>query len=311
MPELTFNQDQQELIKSQVARDVTPEELAFFLEVCRMTGLNPLFRQIYAIVRSKDDPKYRTMTIQVGIDGYRLLAARSGALAGIDDAEFDPDPDEPWHPRAARVTVWRFVQGQRVPFTATARWSEYAQRDRKGEYTGMWTKAKMPFAQLAKCAEALALRKASPAELSGFYTHEEMAQADNPPMAYIESESAPQPQRSEQPAKASQPARKPVPAASAAPAAPPAAPHAPWNAMHDPDVLSLLNRMEIRGQQAAHSYLQAVRAEMKAQGLAWVRDQVLDELRTRVKEFDAEEAASGDLYSDADLADIDTGAPGN
>jgi hypothetical protein len=69
------------------------------------------------------------------------------------------------------VTVWKMVGGVRGSFTASALWSEYQQANNK-----MW--AKMPCTMLAKCAEALALRKAFPADLSGLYTTEEMMQAE-------------------------------------------------------------------------------------------------------------------------------------
>lgn len=190
-----FSQRQVDIIRTQIAPDATDDQLALFLEVCRGTGLNPFMRQIYAVFRNAKEAdgegKWRTvkrMTIQTGIDGYRLIAARTGLLAGIDDAVFDSEDAE--HPGKASVTVYRYVRTHnvhdRVAFTASARWREYVQE--KDEYrdnkktgrrvpTEMW--AKMPYLMLAKCAEALALRKAFPAELSGIYTGDEMAQADN------------------------------------------------------------------------------------------------------------------------------------
>jgi phage recombination protein Bet len=156
-----------ELIRRTVAVGATNDELELFLHQCRKTGLDPLARQIYCIKRGDK------ATIQTGIDGYRLIADRTGLYAGNDDAVFEGNDDG--HPLQARVTVWKLVGGQRCPFSATARWAEYFPGERGGQ---MWRK--MPYVLLAKCAEALALRKAFPADLSGIYTDAEMHQADAP-----------------------------------------------------------------------------------------------------------------------------------
>lgn len=180
-----FTADQVALIKRTIAAGCSDDELALFLQVCRSSGLDPFRRQVYAIVRGKDDK--RQMSIQTGIDGYRLLAARTGDLAGIDDPAYDSEDAD--HPNRASVTVWRWSHGQRIPFTATARWKEYAALY-DGKASGKWRD--MPYLMLGKCAEALALRRAFPAELSGVYTADEMAQADAitpdlSPTTYVES----------------------------------------------------------------------------------------------------------------------------
>jgi len=161
-----------DIIKRTIAPGISDDELYLFGMVCRRTGLDPFFKQIYAIKRSGK------MTIQTGIDGYRLLADRTHCYAGSDVPEYDTEDAK--NPTWAKVTVWKIVQGQRVAFTAKARWDEYALPT-----YDMWKK--MPYLMLAKCAEALALRKAFPAELSGVYTTEEMQQADNDQHGYVEA----------------------------------------------------------------------------------------------------------------------------
>ncbi|MAQ95064.1 MAG: phage recombination protein Bet [Rhodothermaceae bacterium] len=200
-----FTREQIDLIKRTVAEGTSDDELALFLEVCRTTGLNPFQRQIYAIMRETWNPATRRrepkMTIQTGIDGYRLIASRTGAHLGTDDIEFGPVGEE--GPEWARCTVYRLVSGQRAAFTATARWDEYVQRKRgqggvdKGP-SEMWSR--MGHTMLGKCAESLALRRAFPAEMSGVYTREEMAQASAEEASAVEDadvvEERPAPRRS-------------------------------------------------------------------------------------------------------------------
>lgn len=162
-----------ELIKQTVAKGATDLELDLFFHACKRTGLDPLMKQIYAIKRWNSQERRETMAFQTGIDGYRLIADRTGCYAGSSDAEY---LEGPIGPILARVTVTKLVNGMPCQFTASARWDEYVQKTKEGQPTSMWQK--MPYLMLAKCAESLALRKAFPAELSGLYTHEEMQQAD-------------------------------------------------------------------------------------------------------------------------------------
>lgn len=161
------------LIRDQVAAKASPGELALFLQVAKSRGLDPFAKQIHAVHRWDPRKKREVMSIQVGIDGYRAIAERTGDYVGNDDPVFLEDGEK--HPVAATVTVWRLVAGQRCAFTATARWSEYAATKKGGELVAIWRR--MPYLMLGKCAEALALRKAFPSSLSGIYTDAEMDQA--------------------------------------------------------------------------------------------------------------------------------------
>lgn len=174
VPAVSWTNDQVDLIKRTIAVGATHDELQLFLYQAKRTGLDPLSRQIH-FVKRKDKG-----TIQTAIDGYRLIADRTGKYAGNDDYRFDEgvsqyehmaaDRGNPW---TATATVYKMVDGVRTPFTATAAWNEYFPGEAQGF---MWKK--MPYLMIGKCAEALALRKAFPAELSGVYTNEEMMQAD-------------------------------------------------------------------------------------------------------------------------------------
>jgi phage recombination protein Bet len=165
-----FNSDEIALIKDTVCRGSTDNELKLFLYQCARTGLDPLSRQIHAVKRWDASLQREAMAIQTGIDGYRLIADRTERYAGSEDARFELD--EKGGLFSATVTVWKLVQGQRCPFTATAYWSEYAQFKKDGTPNVFWKNR--PRLMLSKCAESLALRKAFPQELSGVYTHEEM-----------------------------------------------------------------------------------------------------------------------------------------
>lgn len=176
---IDFSEDQISLIKSQIAPKATNDELKLFIYQAKRTGLDPLARQIYAIHRKSKDMQgnwTEKMTIQTSIDGFRVIAERSGDYAGQDEPIFETDGNKII---SCKVSVYRFRGDTRYQAAVgVAYWSEFVQTDRDGKPSGLW--AKMPHIMLSKVAEALALRKAYPQDLSGLYTSEEMNQSDTP-----------------------------------------------------------------------------------------------------------------------------------
>lgn len=152
-------------------RQATPAMLAQLLHVCQRTSLDPWARQIYLRIQAG------RASMQTSIDGLRLVAQRAARADG-HRISYSPTewcgPDGAWRdvwladepPAAARLTVT--IDGACYP--AVARWAEY------GSDRGMWRR--MPALMLGKVCEALALRRAVPADLSALYTADEMAQAD-------------------------------------------------------------------------------------------------------------------------------------
>jgi phage recombination protein Bet len=181
-----FTPDQIALIKKTVAVDATDNELALFLYQAGRMGLDPLARQIHFQKYTNKAGKSNVSFITT-IDGYRLIADRTGRYVGNREPSFEGKiqirdagqyDNIKTAPAKATVTVMKMVGGIVCEFSASAYWEEFYPGGNQGH---MWRK--MPHVMLAKVAEAAALRKAFPADLSGAYTDEEMAQAQPMQMA--------------------------------------------------------------------------------------------------------------------------------
>lgn len=135
-------------------REATAAELALLAEQAVRTGLDPMSRQIYGIFRKNKRTGQEVMTIQVGIDGLRVIAERTGHYLGQSgpfwwDGEGWTDVWlEAGPPEAAKVIVRKAIAGQVAETPAVAHRAEYMPTY-NGEPQGLW--ADKPALMLAKC----------------------------------------------------------------------------------------------------------------------------------------------------------------
>jgi phage recombination protein Bet len=158
-------------------QEPTNEELLYFAQVCKASGLDPTKKEIYGVYRGGK------LTIQTGIDGLRIAAERSGKFGGSKEPEFSYSDEnkitvkhkglDKLVPNKARVTVMKVMGGQVLETTRTANWLDYY----PGEQLGTMYR-QYPEVMLAKCAEAQALRAAFP-NLNQLYVEEEMLSSES------------------------------------------------------------------------------------------------------------------------------------
>lgn len=171
-----------ELLKRTVAKGTTDDQFALFMTIAQRRRLDPFAKQIWCVLRKGKSGVWE-MTAQTSIDGYRLIAQRTGEYDGQDGPWWCGE-DGVWKdvwlskapPKAAKVVAYR--KGVSHPVTGIAHLESYAAYKDDGKtLEAKW--AQMPEHMLAKCAETLALRKAFPEELSGLNTEDEMDHVSN------------------------------------------------------------------------------------------------------------------------------------
>jgi phage recombination protein Bet len=197
-------------------------DLAVFMHYCQKTQLDPFSRQIYYIKRREraGDQWTDKWTIQVGIDGFRVMrdrvAERTGCQVEFEDTLwYDGDgmayavwlTAEP--PAACQVVLVKYQDGRKLRFPAVLRTAAYAQVNNKGELVSQWrTQADH---MIEKCCEAFATRRAFPNDFAGIYLEDELngRQPAPPPVRKVtaaeiirgEPEPQPQPERPRRPGK--------------------------------------------------------------------------------------------------------------
>jgi len=168
------------VLKNSLYPGASDNSVKMVLNYCQASGLDPMQKPVHIVPMSvKNGNEYEMRdVIMPGIGLYRTQAARSGEYGGITEPDYGEDVSDDkevgiTYPKWCKVTVKRIINGSAVEFTAKEFWKENYATKKRGETkpNAMWERR--PYAQIAKCAEAQALRKAFP-EVGAQPTFDEM-----------------------------------------------------------------------------------------------------------------------------------------
>jgi phage recombination protein Bet len=173
------------VLQSSLYPGASMPSIKMVISYCRAALLDPMQKPVHIVPMWDKNTRSMRDVIMPGIGLYRTQAARTGEYAGMSEPEFGPDVTERVggvdmiYPKWCKVVVRRLLpNGSIAEFPAVEYWRENyatAGKDKSGDPVddpnAMWKKR--PYGQIAKCAEAQALRKAFP-EIGSQPTAEEM-----------------------------------------------------------------------------------------------------------------------------------------
>lgn len=174
-----------EVLKNSLYPGAQDASVNMVIGYCKATGLDPMLKPVHIVPIYDNKTKSMRDTIMPGIGLYRTIAARTGQYAGVSEPEFGPDVEHVFEeetyydaysktnkvvpamkltfPAYCKITIRKIMEnGTIAEFSATERWLEnYATASKNVKHpNAMW--ARRPYAQINKCVESQALRKAFP-----------------------------------------------------------------------------------------------------------------------------------------------------
>lgn len=181
--------------------NVTDQELAMFINLCRYQHLNPFLKEAY-LIKFGNSPA----TIVVGKETFQKRAFRNpkfeGFQAGViivnrDSGEFEYRNGALALGNEQLIGGWAkvYVKGYQVPIEMAITYREYVGKKGNGEVNQQWQSK--PATMLRKVALVQALREAFPEDLGGLYDADELAIDMNENLAGEPVVVIPQPQQPE------------------------------------------------------------------------------------------------------------------